>query len=77
MCSLKKYLNLNFQIQIRVIDINNKDPTLGTFNREIELYENITTGTDIERIITIDLDRDGNHQGNILEINFIKKRILF
>lgn len=46
------------EIKIHIIDINNKSPTFLAFEKEVRLYENITTGDPIERIITTDMDRD-------------------
>lgn len=46
------------EIQIHIIDINNKAPTFLDFDKEVKLYENISTGDPIGRIITTDMDRD-------------------
>lgn len=47
-------------IQIKIQDINNKEPMVdaGTFEQQISIYENETTGFWIQRVTATDADRD-------------------
>ncbi|XP_037029736.1 cadherin-23-like [Bradysia coprophila] len=60
------------EIRINIIDINNKYPFFGEFEVEVSIYENATTGDEIQIILTSDMDRDPPHNITHFMINFLQ-----
>lgn len=58
------------QIEVIIVDTNNKRPSFENFDAEIKIYENATSNDPITEVHVSDIDRDYPHNSVQFLINF-------